>query len=118
MSALFDEDEKSGAEKLLRSDAAGRTILAALPEDRDGGIDLTPRQVIARRFPPPHTQMPTYERGIDGEILYETPVQIIDERFPNPDEVAAVTADLKKDPTIRKAINRKRDEYLRHRRKR
>ena len=60
MSALFDEDEESGAEKLKRAGAPGRTILAALPNDRDGEIDLTSRQVVAKRFP--HRQMPTYER--------------------------------------------------------
>ncbi|MBX9840724.1 MAG: hypothetical protein K2Z80_02830, partial [Xanthobacteraceae bacterium] len=65
-----------------------------------------------------HFSDSTYERGVDGEILYESPAQIIDQRFPNPDEVAAVTADPKKDPTIQKAIKRKRDEYLRERRKR
>jgi hypothetical protein len=120
MSGLFGDAEASAAEKLKRAGTAGRTILAALPKDPDGETDrvLTPDQVVDKRFPPPHRQMPTYERGADGEILYESPAQIIDKRFPSPDEVDAVTADLKNDPTIRKAINRKRDEYLRERRKR
>jgi hypothetical protein len=89
MSGLFDDDEEGAAEKLRRAGAPGRTILAAaLPRDRDGGVDrvLTPDQVIGKRFPPRHRQMPTYERGIDGEILYESPAQIIDERFPKEGE--------------------------------
>jgi hypothetical protein len=118
MSGLFGDADDNAAEKLLRSGAAGRTILAALPEDRDGGLDPSPRKVVEQRFPRPNQQMPTYERGVDGEILYESPVQIIDQRFPNPAEVEAVTTDLKNHPTILRAIKRKRDEYLRERRKR
>jgi hypothetical protein len=30
--------------------------------------------------------MPTYERGVDGEILYESPARIVDERFPKEGE--------------------------------
>jgi hypothetical protein len=60
MSGLFGNDEDRAAEKLIRAGASNRTILAALPTDRDGGIDPPPRppaRVVRDRFPEPHQEM-------------------------------------------------------------
>jgi hypothetical protein len=97
MSAFFG-DEANAAEKLLRAGATGRTILAALPTDADGGIEpvLTPDQVIEKRFPPPNKQMPAYIKRPDGTIIEALPADTFDRRFPKPDDMKAVPVDFEK----------------------
>jgi hypothetical protein len=83
MSAVFGDEVETAVEKLKRASASGRTILAALPTDADGGIErvLTPDQVIKKRFPPPHKQMPLYSKPPDTTIIEALPAQVVDERF-------------------------------------
>ena len=88
MSAVFGDEAETEVEKLKRAGAPGRTLLAVLPKDSDGGIDrvLTPHEVIKERFPPPHKQMPTFFKPPDTTIIEALPAETVGERFPKEGE--------------------------------
>jgi hypothetical protein len=98
MSAVFGDEAETAVEKLMRAGAPGRTILAALPKDADGEIDrvLTPTDVIANRFPPPHQQMPLYFKPPGSTIIEALPAETVDERFPKEGEIKGVVFDAAK----------------------
>jgi hypothetical protein len=87
MSGLFDRDEDSAAETLVRAGAGSRTILAAVPTDRDGGetdhagrllFDPRPLGGEPKRF------VPRSEAIVDDPRAFvPTPDQTVKERFPN-----------------------------------
>ncbi|MBX9840730.1 MAG: hypothetical protein K2Z80_02860 [Xanthobacteraceae bacterium] len=96
MSGFFGGDEQGAASTLRRAGATGRTILAALPKDRYGGIDR-PADIVDKRFPQKHEEM-------------RTPAGIVDERFPKEDEIKGTIIDLRKLPEILDAIKRRHEE--------
>ncbi|MBX9830185.1 MAG: hypothetical protein K2Y27_34965 [Xanthobacteraceae bacterium] len=96
MSGFFGDAEASEAEKLKRAGTTGRTILAALPKDRYGGIDR-PADIVDRRFPQKHEEM-------------HTPAGIVDERFPKEDEIKGITFDPRKLPEMIEEFKRRHEE--------